>query len=554
MRIHSFNGRELYAMLVGSANMLADRKNEIDALNVFPVPDGDTGTNMYYTLLEGVREARRKLNDNIGLVAQAAAGGCLLGARGNSGVILSQIVAGFADVLADRERATLKDVAAAFRRGLEKATQAITNPVEGTIITVCRELVESFADTMGRSRDLVRATVLAHRRALRALHQTPEMLPVLKEAGVVDAGGQGLVVILEGFIKALRDAALAKEVELFEVAAEQQRQFVSSSTAMAFDGELEYTYCTEFILSGNQISLETLRRELGPYGDCLMVVGNDRLAKVHIHTNHPGLVMECCLKYGSLEEICIDNMERQAGRQHGAAGQPVLPVDAGPIASGPLKPLGIVAVGQGEGIEIIFKSMGADQVVRGGQTMNPSAQDLLKAIEATPAETVILLPNNKNIILAAEQARSLAVKEVLVLPSCSVVEGINALVGLNPDDDPAVNYARMQETMRAVSCGEVTLAVRDSSVNGIAVLKGQFMALASGEMVAAAPELEQVLEQLLAYLAGPETELATLYFGAGLAEAEARSIQEYLQGVFPEMEIELHYGGQPVYHFLVSVE
>jgi len=543
LHIHSFNGRELYAMLVGSANMLAARKAEIDALNVFPVPDGDTGTNMYYTLLEGVREAGRKLNDNIGLVAAAAAGGCLLGARGNSGVILSQIVAGFADVLSGRERATLKDVAAAFGRGLEKATQAIMNPVEGTIITVCRELVESFSETVGRSCDLVRATVLAHRRALRALERTPELLPVLKEAGVVDAGGKGLVVIMEGFIRALRDAALSRDVELFDVAARQQRQFAGSGAA-ELGRELDYTYCTEFILNGSQVPLDTLRRELTPYGDCLMVVGNDRTAKVHIHSNHPGLVIECGLKYGALEEIHINNMERQVQEQSGGAA----------ATPQPSKPLGIVAVGQGEGIEIIMNSLGADSIVRGGQTMNPSAQDLLAAIEATPAERIILLPNNKNVLLAAEQARALAQKEVLVLPTRSMVQGVNALMGLNPCDDMETNYSRMLSNMEDAACGEVTLAVRDSSVNGTRVNKGEFMALVGDELVAAADSLETAVERLVAFLAGVEAELVTLYFGAGLAEAEARRVQERLQDVFAGLEIELHYGGQPVYHFMVSVE
>lgn len=354
MNIYSFNGSDLKLMLVGSVNLLAEKKAEIDALNVFPVPDGDTGTNMYLTMLSGVKEARAVEGSQVGDVAAAMARGCLLGARGNSGVILSQIMYGFARALEGLERATASDVAKAFRMGTDAAYKAVMNPVEGTILTVCRCMAESFEVASGRGGELVRAMVQTCRQANQALEDTPELLPVLKQAGVVDAGGKGLVVIIQGILRALRDAAARKNIELFDLAASQQKDFVSGR-AGDVGAEIAFTYCTEFLLRGRNIPLENLRQELSPYGDCLLVVGDDTLAKVHIHSNHPGLVLECGLKYGALHTVQINNMEDQ----HQSFKQ------VGPQEE---RPLGIVSVGVGEGITTILKSMGVDVVVSGGQT------------------------------------------------------------------------------------------------------------------------------------------------------------------------------------------
>lgn len=529
-------------MLVGGANLLARTKDEIDSLNVFPVPDGDTGTNMYYTLRSGVKEAYPKRNSSIGVVAEALANGSLLGARGNSGVILSQIIAGFAEAMAGKERGELSDVEAGFRRGIEKACEAISDPVEGTIITVGRELAGAYGEAVGRTRDLVRATVWAYNRAKEALDKTPELLPVLKEAGVVDAGGKGLVVIFEGIIKAMRDAALSQDIELFDVAVRQQKEFVSKK-AQKFGKEIEHTYCSEFIVTGNNIPLDILRQELIPYGDCLMVVGDSQTAKVHIHSNHPGLVLECGLRYGALKEIHINNMEEQMEARFEEKVVPEVE-----------KPLGIVAVGVGEGMINIMASLGVDMVVRGGQTMNPSAQELLDAVKDTPAEKIILLPNNKNVILAAEQAKSLADKEVIVLPARSMVQGVAALLAFNSVLELDENLSRMQSAIDNCAYGEVTVAVRDSKVKGIPVKKGEYMAMARDELIAADVSMEEVLKRLIDNLSEGEPELITLYYGADLSEDEARGIQEKLESKFSEAEFELHYGGQPVYPFLVSVE
>ncbi|MCG8402856.1 MAG: DAK2 domain-containing protein, partial [Firmicutes bacterium] len=384
MYIFSFDGEQLTYMLVGGANLLAENRAEVDALNVFPVPDGDTGTNMYLTVLSGVKEARQVTSGSIGDVAAAMARGCLLGARGNSGVILSQVFGGFAAALRGKETAGAADIAGAFARGSEAAYKAVGNPVEGTILSVCRKAAEACARTVTRSNDPVRLILLAHRAAEKALAETPAELPVLREAGVVDAGGKGLVVILEGIIRALRDAASRHNGELFDLAASQHKEF-AATRARDFTAEIEFTYCTEFVLTGRHVPLDTLRAELAPYGDCLLVVGDDRTAKVHIHSNHPGLVLECGLKYGALQRVQISNMEEQ----HRDLSLP---------AAGESKPAGVVAVGAGEGMATILESTGVEVVVEGGQTMNPSAEDLVDAVNGVNAESVIILPNNNNIL------------------------------------------------------------------------------------------------------------------------------------------------------------
>lgn len=540
MNIYSFDGNDLKLMLVGSANLLAEKKAEIDSLNVFPVPDGDTGTNMYLTMLSGVKEARAVEGSQIGAVALAMARGCLLGARGNSGVILSQIMYGLAQGLEGLERATASDVARSFRMGTDAAYKAVMNPVEGTILTVCRRMSESFGAASGRGGELVRAMVQTCRQANFALEETPELLPVLKQAGVVDAGGKGLVVILQGILRALRDAAARKNMELFDLAAIQQKDF-AAGRAGDLGAEIAFTYCTEFLLRGRNIPLENLRQELSPYGDCLLVVGDDTVAKVHIHSNHPGLVLECGLKYGALHTVQINNMEDQ----HQSFKQADLKEE---------RPLGIVSVGVGEGITTILKSMGVDVVISGGQTMNPSAEDILEAIEAAAALRVIVLPNNKNVILAAEQAARLSPREVAVVPTTSITQGCAALLGYNPFWDLAANIASMKESALSIRSGEVTRAVRDLQINTLTVKKGDYIGLQEDELVVAGEELHTVLEDLIKRMDVEDAALITLYYGGGIGGREAEVLAEKLRRLLPHLEVELHYGGQPLYQFIVSVE
>ncbi len=542
MHIFSFDGEQLKYMLVGSSNHLAECRAEVDALNVFPVPDGDTGTNMYLTVLSGVKEAQQVDSGKVYDVAEAMARGCLLGARGNSGVILSQIFSGFAGALRDKYSAGADDIARAFCAGSEAAYKAVGNPVEGTILSVCRKTAEACNRAAARSKDPVRAILLAYRAAVKALEETPSELPVLREAGVVDAGGKGFVIILEGIIRALKDAAAQRNVELFDLAASQQKEF-ASSRARDFYTHIEYTYCTEFVITGNHIPLDTLREELTPYGDCLLVVGNDRAVKVHIHSNHPGLVLECGLKYGELQKVQVNNMEEQH-RDFTRV----------PAVAESRKPLGVVAVGTGEGIVTILESMGVDVVVEGGQTMNPSAQDLLGAVDAVNADAIIILPNNSNIIMAARQAATMAGKEVRVVPSASIPQGIAAMLAFNPYEPVDQIQERMINALDGVKTGEVTTAVRDTVIDDIRVCKGDFIGLADDKLVATGNRLETMVLDLLKNMVEEESGLATFYFGAGLTGAEVREIIDRVREEFPELDVEVHYGGQPLYQFIISVE
>lgn len=527
-------------MLVGAANLLGQVRTEIDNLNVFPVPDGDTGTNMYLTFLNGVKEIQSLDNSSLGTVAEAFARGCLLGARGNSGVILSQIARGLAEALAGKDRAGVYELVRAFDLGTEYAYRAVNSPVEGTILTVCRAISRAATEVSGKTKDLLRVIIYTYRQAQQALDRTPELLPVLKEAGVVDAGGKGLVVILEGIIKALEDLALKKDIQLFELATFQQKQFAPLKKA-ALSAQIDYTYCTEFVLVGPHIPLESLKKELSPYGDCLLVVGNDKTAKVHIHSNHPGLVLECGLKYGSLRSVVINNMEEQYLEWTGSS-------------EAEERALGIVAVGPGEGINAILESLGASVVVDGGPTMNPSAQDLAAAVEKVRAEAVLILPNNGNILLTAQQAIKIAGRPARVVPSVSIPQGIAALMAFNPYSSLEENIAKMTEALKKVKTGEITRAARDSLIDGRNIRQGDYLGLVEGRVVTCGSDLLEVLKQTLEEMLEEGSGLVTLYFGGNLTTLEAEDFTEAMRKYFPEAEFELYYGGQPLYEFIISVE
>ncbi|WP_258360160.1 DAK2 domain-containing protein [Moorella sulfitireducens] len=540
MNYYFFDGRDFKDMLVGAVNQLAAARAEIDALNVYPVPDGDTGTNMYLTLLNGVKEIQGLNNPALGIAAGAAARGCLLGARGNSGVILSQIIRGFADALAGKERAGAGELARAFARGTDYAYRAVTEPVEGTILTVCRAIGQAVAEAAAKTRDLPRVIVYACRQAQQALERTPDLLPVLKEAGVVDAGGKGLVVILEGIIQSLKDLALKKDIQLFDLAVSQQKQFAPLRTA-TLPAQIEFTYCTEFVLAGTNIPLQTLKSELAPYGDCLLIVGDQKTAKVHIHSNHPGLVLECGLKYGALHSVEINNMEQQHLEWKSARSKE--------------KPeIGVVAVGPGEGLNAIMESLGAIKIVEGGQTMNPSAQDLAAAIEDTSAGQVIILPNNGNILMAAEQAARIAPVTTRVVPAVTIPQGIAALMAFNPFAGLEENVAKMTEAITRVKTGEITRAARNSRVNGREILAGEYIGLVEGKVVACGTGLAEVMQEVLARMIDDSSGLVSLYFGNGLSTAEAEGFAGIMRRHFPGVDFELYYGGQPLYQFIISVE
>ena len=544
MYLYSIDGEQMKYMLVGAANLLADHKSEIDALNVFPVPDGDTGANMYLTLLAGVKQAGQEMNTKICQVTAELAQGCLMGARGNSGVILSQFFSGFAQALEGQATATAADIARAFAVGAQVAYQAVSNPLEGTILSVCRETALGLEQAAERSKDPVRVFVLGYRAASRALVATQEQLPILREAGVVDAGGKGLVVILEGIIQALKDAAAMRNIELFDLAANQQKEFIDSR-AWDFTSDIEFTYCTEFLLAGRNIPMDTLRLELAPYGDCLLAVGNDSMAKVHIHSNHPGLVLECGLKYGVMQSVHVNNMEEQS---HGL--RRIAPAPSAAEA----KPLGVAAVGTGEGIATILESMGVDVVVEGGQTMNPSAEQLLEAVNIVNAPQVILLPNNKNILLAARQAAEISEKNVYVVPALSIPQAFTALLAYHPAGSLEDNSVKMQQSLTGVKTGEVTRAIRDAVLEGHSITQGDYMGLADGAFAAAGNSLTEVLSKLLSMLINEDDELAAFYYGAGMTGAEAQEVIDRLQEPLRGLDTEIYYGGQPMYQFIIAIE
>lgn len=541
MRFEYLQGEDFRHLLTGSLHMLGRYRAEIDALNVFPVPDGDTGTNMYLTLRAGLQEAEAASAKAIGEIAAAVARGALLGARGNSGVILSQIWQGFAGALAGCQQAGVADVARAFDAGARAAYQAVSNPVEGTILTVIRATADAFAEAAGRGYDLLRSMVHVLRRSREALARTPELLPILREAGVVDAGGRGLVVVLEGIVYALKVAAARSQLELFDLAASQQKEFIGRVQDAA--ALLNYTYCTEFILRGQNLPLETMRRELAPYGDCLLVVGDGTVAKVHIHSNHPGLVLECCLKYGSVHQVHINNMEEQVREKSGETVPAPAP-----------KPVGVVAVAVGEGLSQILTSLGVDLILPGGQTMNPSAEEILDAVRAVPAHTVVVLPNNKNVLLAARQAAGLAEKRVLVVPTHSIIQGMAAMLAFNPYHEPAELLAGMERAADQVVCGEVTRAVRQTRLEGRDIAAGDYLGLDGERIVSNSPDVHQVLADLVEALLREEHGLLTLYYGAEVTEEQAGQCVHFLQTRFPSLDIELHFGGQPLYQYYLSLE
>lgn len=540
LTVYIIEGPQLQEVFAAGATRLARLRKEIDNLNIFPVPDGDTGTNMYLTFIAALQEIGTVKDDSIGAVAEAAARGALAGARGNSGVILSQILQGFANALAGKHQATARDVADAMMTGAEMAHNAVSQPVEGTILTVSRRAAEAARFAAARTSDLRRLSIHAYREAGRALDATPEMLPILKDAGVVDAGGKGYVAILEGILQTFRrvtDEALLDIDSTFTKPASPAQEFSCPSSAAAghHHGPITFTYCTEFIIRGKDLPAQDLRAALKDMGDCLMVVGNYQTLKVHIHSNHPGLVLETGLRFGDLSAVQIGNMREQHAHLKSEE-----------------KPIGIVSVSLGEGLAHIMEDIAADFVLNGGQTMNPSAEEIVRAAEQVQSRSVIILPNNKNIVLAAQQAKQLIGKDLWVVPTASVPQGLAALLAFNPDLNVEDNVARMQAAAREVKTGEVTSAVRAAKINGESIRPGEYLGLADGVMLRGETLWEATLA-VVTRLAEPGS-LVTLYYGGETSQAMAEDIAVQLQKCLPDIELEVHYGGQPLYHFIISVE
>lgn len=556
-------GLELKNLIVAGANELNANKQAVDAMNVFPVPDGDTGTNMSLTVLAAAREAE-KATLGVAEVTKLAANGALRGARGNSGVITSQLFRGFSKGLEDLQEVGVKELTPALERAVQTAYKAVMKPKEGTILTVARACAEAAAQLEKETDDLEVYLKGIIKKGHEMLLRTPEMLPVLKQAGVVDAGGRGLLYILEGALKCLSGKETAPVAEQ-EAAPKQE----FSALASVEHETITFGYCTEFFINVHNPSaevVEDLTQFLSSIGDSIVCVADDELIKIHVHTDHPGQALEKALTIGSLSGLKIDNMREQHtnkidfGAQTAASDTQIktetaLQAAEEPVEEVPMKKLGFVSVSAGEGLTEIFKNLGVDEVIEGGQTMNPSTEDILNAVEKIHAEHIIILPNNKNIILAAEQAVQLCEdKKLYVVPSRSVPEGISAMFCYEEDADPAELVDAMKEAISSVSTATLTYAVRDTSYGDKEIHEGDILGMLNDEIEVVSTSVEEGIETLLKKGITEDSEMISIYYGADITEEDAQKVADFIEENYPDCEVEVQNGGQPLYYYIVSIE
>ncbi len=555
------NGNILRDALLSGANNIINCKQAVDELNVFPVPDGDTGTNMSMTISNAARELALLDGETAGKVAEVNASALLRGARGNSGVILSLLFRGFAKGLKGKEVMDSEALRDAMKLGVDAAYNAVMKPTEGTILTVARVASEYAEAATKAGKDVVEVFEALLEGANKALAETPEILTVLKKAGVVDAGGKGFVVILEGMLSVFKNGVM---VEANEPSATSSPAATQRNAAAESEAEITFTYCTEFIVKRNpdiDTDPKSLRAYLETIGDCVVVVDDEEIIKVHVHTDHPGNAFEKGLTFGQLINMKVENMRDQHERaKHDSKGD--APKTAAPATEKadltPVeieKEVGFVAVAAGAGIHELFTDLGVDKIVSGGQTMNPSTDDILHAIEQTPASTVFVLPNNKNIIMAAEQAIPLSTRKVIVLPTRTIPQGISAMLSFDPDSDDDTNTIAMQKGYENVQTGQVTFAARDSDYDGNKIKKGDLLALANGKVSFTETDLEKCVLKLIKNLGNRDTSFITLIFGEDVSESDAEKISSAVSDKLgSDVEVTLINGGQPVYYFIISVE
>lgn len=539
--IQYINGKTLRDMIVSGANNLQNNKDLVDKLNVFPVPDGDTGTNMSLTISYAMKELAKVDNDEITNIGKALAKGSLMGARGNSGVILSQIIRGFTKAIEGKSELNTTDLANAFKNGSDTAYKAVIKPIEGTILTVVRESGEYAIKAAKKEQDILAFLELVIKEANASLERTPELLKNLKDAGVVDSGGKGLVLIYEGMYQALKGSPI--------VANEGgQTESISVSTPQESINpeDIKFAYCTEFILESNKITDDKIRDIMLPYGDSLAVVGDEGVIKVHVHTNEPGSVLQEALKYGQLVTIKIENMKVQH--------ENIVIENQTAVSQEPAKEFGFIATSMGDGLANIFRDFGVDYIIEGGQTMNPSTEDFMKAIDEINAENIFILPNNSNIIMAANQAKALSEKNIIVIPSKTVSQGFSALVGFNGEASAQENEEAMIECLGLVKSGQVTYAVRDTVMNDIDVKEGNYIGIGEGKLLSAGENKEEITLGLIEKLADEDTAIITLFYGEDVTEEEANQFKEQVEEKYEDIDVELYYGGQPLYYYLISVE
>ncbi len=565
MEITTINAELLAKLFLAGAKNLEAKKEWINELNVFPVPDGDTGTNMSMTIMSAAKEVSAIAKPDMRSLAKAISSGSLRGARGNSGVILSQLFRGFTKVIAEYDEIHVQVLADAFQKAVETAYKAVMKPKEGTILTVAKGMSERAAELSDETEDLVYFLEEVIKEGDRVLDQTPEMLPVLKQAGVVDSGGQGLMQVLKGALDALLGKEIDYTIEETGSSEKPTEGAVSSYNIEAqANQEIKFAYCTQFLIMLEKPITTKQESEFKSYletiGDSIVVVADDEIVKVHVHTNDPGLAMQRGLTYGGLTTIIIENMKLERDEKISALKEKEMqsagiPQEQKQETAEPPKDMGFISVSIGEGINEIFKGLGVDYIIEGGQTMNPSTEDMLNAIEKVNAKTIFILPNNKNIILAANQAASLVEdKKIIVIPTKTIPQGITALVNYIPDSTPEENEERMNSEIKTVKSGQVTYAVRDTVIDDKEIRQDDYMGIGDTGILSVGRDLEAAVMDMLGQLIDGDSALVSIYYGEDVKEDDAEAIGAKVEENFPEVEVEIHYGGQPIYYYVISVE
>ena len=553
MAVKTINTELLQKMFLAGAANLEAKKEFINELNVFPVPDGDTGTNMTLTILSAAKEVKALENPDMVAIAKAISSGSLRGARGNSGVILSQLLRGFTKEIREHKEIDTITLAKACERARDTAYKAVMKPKEGTILTVASGIATKAAEMAEETDDLEVFIPAVIEYAEEVLNKTPEMLPVLKEAGVVDSGGQGLLEVMRGAY----DAFQGKEIDYSAIEASAGTKMVKPSEQA--ETEIKFGYCTEFIIMLEKEFTAKDETEFKAYlesiGDSIVCVADDDIVKIHVHTNDPGLAIQKALTYGQLSRMKIDNMREEHQERLIKDAEKLAAQQAEAKKAEPRKEVGFIAVSIGEGMNEIFRELGADYIIEGGQTMNPSTEDMLNAIDQVNAEHIFILPNNKNIILAANQAQALTEdKDIIVVPSKTVPQGITAIINYMPDADAQTNLEAMIEGIGNVKTGQVTYAVRDTHIDDKEIHEGDIMGIGDSGILAVGQSVEETTKEMLAQLVDEDTELISLYYGQDVQEESAENFAQEIEDLYPDVDVDVHSGGQPIYYYVLSVE
>ena len=544
-------------MFLAGAQNIEAKKEFINELNVFPVPDGDTGTNMTLTIMSAAKEVTALSKPDMKELAKAISSGSLRGARGNSGVILSQLLRGFTKSIREEKEIDVLGLAAACSRARDTAYKAVMKPKEGTILTVASGIADKAAQMAEETDDLEVFIPAVIEHAEKVLAKTPDMLPVLKEAGVVDSGGQGLLEVIKGAY----DAFLGKEIDYSAISPSAGMSVTKINAQDTAD--IKFGYCTEFIILTEKEFTETDEHEFKAYlssiGDSIVCVADDDVVKIHVHTNDPGLAIQRALTYGQLSRMKIDNMREEHQekliRDAEKLAAEEAEKEAQKKAKEPRKPMGFITVSIGEGLNEIFKELGADYIIEGGQTMNPSTEDMLNAIDQVNADTVFILPNNKNIVLAANQAKALVEdKEIIVIPTKTVPQGITAIINFMPDADAKMNEETMLEEIQRVKSGQVTYAVRDTHIDDKEIHEGDIMGIGDKGILAVGKGIEETTKAMLEQLVDKESELISLYYGEEVKEEDAEQLIQEIEELYPDVDVDAHFGGQPIYYYVLAVE